>query len=396
MRRRRLRQTPELVDAAPPPTPDAGPLDAGAVDATVPPPPVDVDAGGCVIPASAFTAPDPVIDVGPTETAPFGDEVRLLSLKANALVYDPRSRHLFASTPSSVGAQGNSIVTIDPVTASILGVTFIGSEPTRLALSRDGQFLYTNLRGANAVRRFDIATATAGPQFSLGTDTNGTPYNAVDLQVLPSSPHAVIVSAVSSLNAYTGPVAVYDDGVARPGDHRGLLQYPSYYGGASLLLASNSDTLVFAIDSQSTSLVEFCVNARGVQFAASQTGFASSVSQLAYASPNVYSASGSIWNAATRSFVGTLNIPPNTAPGAGVAVDAPANRAYLLAASYYTPGITAFDATHFTPTGSIGTPPLPANTNGAAQLVRWGRYGLAYLTNDGQIVLVRSPLVAQR
>ena len=80
----------------------------------------------------------------------------------------------------------------------------------------------------------------------------------------------------------------------------------------------------------------------------------------------------------------------------GLAVDATASRTYLLSGSYNAPGLTAFDQTPFTPTGTIGAPPLPSTTNGAAHLVRWGRYGLAFLTSDGQIALVRSPIVAQR
>jgi hypothetical protein len=391
-----------VVDASSPPPGDAGPADAGQ-DATLPPPPPPVDAGApdaelpCVIPAAAYTMADPVVDVGPAETVPFGDEVRLISLKANAIVYDPHSRHLFATTPSSVGAQGNSIVTIDPASASILAVTFIGSEPTRLAVSRDGQFLYTNLRGANAVRRFDIASSTASIQFTLGDDPNGTPNNAIDLQVLPHSPHAVLVSAPYSTYSSSGLLTVFDDGVARRLSATPST-YPSYYGPA-FLVTSNSDSLAFGMDAYSNGLVELCIDARGVQPGTFHTGFASNVTQLAYSSPSVYTSSGNVFNVATATFLGTFSLPPSSYyVASGVAVDTPANRAYFLSsASYNAPGLTAFDESHFTPTGSIAAPPLPASTTSAAsQLVRWGRYGLAYITGDGQIALVRSPIVAQQ
>ena len=395
-----------LPDAA---LPDSGPADAatpvdasvpdtGAADSSVPPPPVDAGspdaAPPCVIPASAYTAPDPAVDPGPAETPPFGDEVRLLSLTANAIVYDPHSRHLFASTPSTVGARGNSIVTIDPMSAAILGITYVGSEPTSLALSRDGQFLYTNLRGANAIRRFDIATATASLQFTLGLDPQGAPWNAIDLQVLPQSPHSVLVSSPQAPYSYAGSLAVFDDGVPRPVKAEGYNSYPSYYA-PSLLVTSNSDALAFGMDALSGALVELCIDARGVQPAATHTGFLGSVAQIAYSAPSIYTNNGNVFDVATGNFLGTYAVRQYSVP-TGLAVDTPANRTYVLSGSYNAPGLTAFDQTHFTPTGTVDAPPLPSTTNGAAHLVRWGRYGLAFLTSDGQIALVRSPIVAQR
>jgi hypothetical protein len=381
---------PPPIDAAPPPF-DAGPP---PIDAA-PPPPVDAGddaATTCAIPASAFTAPDPTYPAPPAENPPFGDEVREIAIAVNGLVYDPHSRYLFASTPSSVGSNGNAILTIDPVTATIVEAVFVGSEPTRLALSRDGQFVYTNLRGADAIARYDVAKKKVGLQFSLGEDAYHTPQNAFDLQVLPSSPHAVVAALGTSNYNYYGTVAVFDDGVPRPVT-TATYAYPYY--GPSLLLASNSDALVFGVDSQSqANLGYFCVDAHGVQLTESHAAFTGSVAQLVYSSPDVYASTGGIFNAATRTEVGTFNVtPPSSyAYGSAIAVDTPANRAYLLSTNG-APPLEAFDQTHFTPAGSLASPPLP-NANGT-QLVRWGRYGLAYVASDGHVVLVRSTLVAQ-
>src|SRR5205807_2476078 len=98
---------------------------------------------------------------------PAASGVRQLALAANDLVYDPGTRQIYASVPSSAGSTGNSITAIDPVSGALGSPVFVGSEPDKLALSDDNQYLYVGLDGAAAVRRFDLASQTAGPQFSL-------------------------------------------------------------------------------------------------------------------------------------------------------------------------------------------------------------------------------------
>src|SRR5688572_30652369 len=78
---------------------------------------------------------------------------RSLSLPTNDLVYDPHSGRLYASIPGSAGADGNSVVPIDPATGAVGTPIPVGSEPGKLALSDDGRYLYVGLNGENAVRR---------------------------------------------------------------------------------------------------------------------------------------------------------------------------------------------------------------------------------------------------
>ena len=104
--------------------------------------------------------------------------VKSLNLVTNHIIYEPVSGMIYASVPSSAGSNGNSIATIDPTRAAITRRVFIGSEPDVLAASDDGQFVYAGLDGADAVRRYTIATHSAGLQFSLGG------YLAGDLKVL--------------------------------------------------------------------------------------------------------------------------------------------------------------------------------------------------------------------
>lgn len=142
--------------------------------------------------------------------------VRRINLPCNDLFYDPHTRLLYASLPSSAGSRGNSIVPIDPVTGALGAHVFMGSEPDRIAASDDGRYLYVGLDGAAAVRRFNLKTQTAGPTFSLGSDPVYGPYTVGAMAVPPGSPHSVAVLQYASYNAALIAV-IYDDGVPRPG-----------------------------------------------------------------------------------------------------------------------------------------------------------------------------------
>src|SRR4051794_29917694 len=70
------------------------------------------------------------------QTAPTTDGrplyVRQIAFPAKALAYDSVTKKLFASLPSTVGAEGNSVIEIDPVTAQPTKPFFVGSEPNMM------------------------------------------------------------------------------------------------------------------------------------------------------------------------------------------------------------------------------------------------------------------------
>ena len=112
-------------------------------------------------------------------------QIRTINLPANNVIYDPYDGMLYASVPGSAGANGNSIVPINPVTGAIGASVFVGSEPNRMAISDDGHYLYVGLDGAGAVRRFNLLTQQADIQFSLGLSQACGQDIAGDLRVMP-------------------------------------------------------------------------------------------------------------------------------------------------------------------------------------------------------------------
>ena len=144
--------------------------------------------------------------------------IRQLSLRVNDVAYSQTTHMLYVSVPSSVGAGGNAVTEIDPVTGALGASVFVGSEPNKLALSDNGHTVYVGLDGAASVRRVDMATHTASTQFRLGFDQGtGTPYTAGDFAIMPGNPNAVAVARIQpGLSPPGTGVAVYDDGVQRP------------------------------------------------------------------------------------------------------------------------------------------------------------------------------------
>ncbi|HKE03001.1 MAG TPA: hypothetical protein VKE91_03025, partial [Blastocatellia bacterium] len=139
----------------------------------------------------ALLSAERLLQPGQAQTAP---SIRTINISVNEMVYDPISKKIYASAPSSAGASGNSITVIDPVTANVGPSVFVGSEPNKLAVSDDGKYLYVGLDGAAAVRRFNIQTLSPEIQFTLGNDSFGGPLLAAGIAVMPGCPETVLVA----------------------------------------------------------------------------------------------------------------------------------------------------------------------------------------------------------
>jgi DNA-binding beta-propeller fold protein YncE len=87
---------------------------------------------------------------------------------------------------------GNTVSVFDPVSSTIVGAQFAGSEQNHLAISDDSQFLYVSLDGTNSVQRFTLPAIANDVRYGLGSDGIGS-YVAFDLQVAPGSAHTTAV-----------------------------------------------------------------------------------------------------------------------------------------------------------------------------------------------------------
>jgi uncharacterized repeat protein (TIGR01451 family) len=135
---------------------------------------------------------------------------QIIPVPAGNMVWDSVSRKIYATVgPDGRGALTNSITTIDPATGQVGASVFVGSGPGALTLSDKSKYLYVAVSDGTSVRRVDLSTMTAGPQYPM----TGKPVRA--LLPLPGVPEGFI--------ALRGNHARYDDtlGVYVNGQVRG-------------------------------------------------------------------------------------------------------------------------------------------------------------------------------
>jgi uncharacterized repeat protein (TIGR01451 family) len=133
-------------------------------------------------------------------------------LAVNDLVFDPVSDQLFASLGSSLGVCGNSVLVIDPSTGLIRAMWPAGSEPGKLAVSSDGQFLYVSVTGSASVSRFRLADGVQDLSFSMARSFSDKEY-ASDMAVEPGHPDTVaLLRARSGISPSTSDLLMYRNG----------------------------------------------------------------------------------------------------------------------------------------------------------------------------------------
>jgi hypothetical protein len=296
-----------------------------------------------------------------------------VSLPTNDLVFDPLSQKIYASVPGRAGALGNRVVVIDPATGAIGASVFVGSEPGKLALSADGQFLYVALNGAAAVRRVELPSLTPGLQFSLGSDPFFGPYLADDLEVLPEDSGAVAVARMNSgISPRHAGVAIYDEGVKRPDEtprHTGsnVIEFGS---AASRLYGYNNETTEFGFR-------RMTVSASGVSTLDVTSNLISNFGvDIEFDSGKVYATTGKVVDPEARSLLGTF---PLSSAGL-VESHSIRGKVYFLSSGT----LSEFDQATFTllrsfaVSGISGTP---------SSLVNIGNSDLAFRTSADQVFL---------
>jgi hypothetical protein len=304
--------------------------------------------------------------------------IRQISLATRDLAYDPVRRKIYASVPSSAGANGNGISTIDPFLGVVVGPSiFMGSEPGQLALSENGQYLYVSLDGAAAVRRLDLTTQIPGLQFPVGSGSSG-PLFVGDMFVLPGTADSLAVfrrsQGGSSENA-----AIYDSGVRRP----------TTTSFSSLAFIEPSPTSAVIYGSGSGNAYRLTVTASGVTIAATYSGvFSGSTSDSRSDGNLLFGQSGRLVDPENGVILGTYTMSQTSSnlvsPESGI------GRVYFLTTVSGQTVIQVFQKDTFLPLGTI---PIPGVSGTSSSLIRWGQNGLAFRTSTNQVFLIETTLI---
>jgi trimeric autotransporter adhesin len=325
----------------------------------------------------------------------------VLKLGANHILYDPYSRNLMASIgvgTSSVAA--NSILAITPDTVSIGTPVPIGGVPTDLALTSDGQILYTLLPSTanGSIARFNMLTRQ--PDFTVSgfqAPNYGTPISYV--AAMPGTEDTVAIYTGEDTGAAVIDFNTTQKTAAERGSPTGV-----YSGMCPVFLSS---TVLAAPDNPDSGegVTSFPVTTSGISRGSNtpvSTGCFKLIAGIAYG------ATGAVinFNPATPLYTGKFNgaIPlVGGTSGFGMEADPSLNVAFYptltsSGSSYETfDSISSFNATTFATTNVL---PLPfASIEGGTTSVspvdtfRWGQDGLAILTSTGNVYLLRGPAI---
>jgi hypothetical protein len=334
---------------------------------------------------AATPSPSPTPSPTP-EILPTPDELKIVTLYTNDLVYDEKSQNIYASVPSSAGANGNSIAQINPATATVSNSVFMGGEPGRLTLSDNGQYLYAVLLDGTALGRFDLNTQTPGPQFNLGKHASYGQYYATDVAVMPGSPQTLAVAR--KFNNFFAPrhagVAIFDDGIQRP------VTTPATENDSDGIEFSSTGQVLYGYDGLNipNNLRQMAVGPCGVSVynVGPPLGYYFD-SGFKFENGLLYSNLGRVVEPESGASTGTFTRQYGF-PGSIVAPDYRTNRVFFL--NPETMIIRAYELSTFRPLGSFQ---VPGAVGVPTSLRRWGSNGLVFRTSASQVVLIRTSLI---
>lgn len=226
-------------------------------------------------------------------------QINTIDVTANDLVYDSKTDRIYVSIPSSNGSNGNSIGVINPNNYTLENTVFIGSEPTVLAISDDGQYIYSGFSGSSTVRKFEISSQTSGLQFSLGTDTSTGSFYVEDIEVMPGQPNTIAVSRknIGFTPRHEG-VAIYDNGVIRP------TTTPDHTGSNKIEFISQNSLLGFNNESTEYGIRRMSINNSGINVVGvTQNVLSGSGKDFSYYNNRMYATDGTVIDTQNSLFV---------------------------------------------------------------------------------------------
>ena len=291
----------------------------------------------------------------------------LLSLPTSDFAYDALRQRLYAGVRGTGATNGQTIVAIDPLTGAATDLVSLGTDPGRLALSGDNQFLYVGLMGTGGVARVNLASGAVDLKFGLASWPGSTP---TEMAVPPGDPHALVV-----WSSYDLGMALFRDGV------RSLsMVSPENHGTDPWqLVFHDSPTNFFSVSGTGYGLWDINLASDGPHVIRVRPGYDA---RFVYENGLLFGTSGDVYDPANLRHLGAY--PTNGL----VAANASADRVYFLSGNT----LLAFELISFR---LVGQTALPIKANAATKLARCGPGALAVATAN-QLLLIQSSVFPAR
>lgn len=329
---------------------------------------------------------------------------QLVNVPANAMAFDPFTRRLYAVLPStSTNLSGNSIVAIDPVTASIGTPVHVGSEPNLLSETSDGNYLYIGLSGAKSLGRFNLLTQSLDLTVPLPTNASYSSGDATAMAIatVPGSDSSLAVE----IDSFDG-IGILDIS-GSTGKFRSKSGFG--YSGDNPIFVDPTHFYAYDAATSGAEFYRYSVDANGAELIDGTTlNGVGGYGVLAVDGGFVYGSGGGIINPNTTPPSQVAVLPLGAGPygsnlyGGGVVPYAAESKSFNIGVNNAGTALTyleRFDTQQFTSEETIQFP--TSNGSGVAG-TRWGQDGLAYIIpgaqssnsqSQPQIFLIRGPFV---
>jgi IPT/TIG domain len=311
--------------------------------------------------------------------------VSVLDLSGLDMAWDADRQLLYVATADYDPVYPNSIVSLNPASATVSKTQFVGSDPAFLSISAGGQYLYVGYDGATNEIQLALPGLDSPLTWTLANATAGSAFLTGDLKAAPQSPDLTAVTLIDP-NVQPegiGGVVIFNDSTMLQDT---LAWYgPGPVGNVYVALAWGDSDAVLTATADEPPLYTIAVNSSGATFLnAYQNGMNGDI-HSDFGTGLIYSDDGKAANPVSGAIVGTYNASGLLVP------DSTLNRVFIFGQTNSQSGtnnftIESFDQKALTPVSSIT---LNGLSGSPFSMVRWGNSGLAVLTTNGLLYIVQ-------
>jgi hypothetical protein len=302
------------------------------------------------------------------------------------LVDEPVNNELFVSTPASDANHPNTVIPVNPATATMGTPIPVGNDPGVLAASSDGKYLYVALNGDHSIQRINLSTDAIEKTFLLPVDASFGNLTVFDMHIVPGNDTEVVASLMATSSPSEDGIALFNDsGLVNwlPG----LPQNPSVPTLQVDRFAFTQDaSTLYAIQPYQTGLAEVGASATGIASLGKNCCIPSNGSlntmHLASDGTYLYTDSGLVWDPTKAQPIHSYAVPSEPYLDS-IVPDISTGKTYFLNtfgqyAQYAATTVLAFDQATQTQSGALSlTNNIAVPNISGTGLVRWGSNGFA-------------------
>jgi hypothetical protein len=318
-------------------------------------------------------------------------QMQVLNVSGSDLAWDAARNLLYVSVPTGDPVSPDTIAVIDPAAAAIQQTIPVADQPSAIALSDDGSYLYAGFSGQAIVQRYSLPSFSLDLTIPTGAGVTGTVGTQgscafpVAMKVAPGSPQTIAVSeGIANVGPSACILAIYDNATARPNT---LSYFTSGVEFSSLVWGADANTLYGQVQNgiSPQEIYGVIVSPFGVSPAngLNRGGFGLQV-HFDPGTKLLYSDSGVITNPVGPAQVGQFD----SGEGTLLATDSALKRAFVLTplttvpnsgqgANSYTLNIYDLNTQAL-----LNTITIPDVLGAPWRMVRWGTNGLAFVTSN--------------